>query len=81
MINFTTLLVFGARYYTQIGPFRVDFGFPKMMVDFVFHIGIGASVLIILKALKISLFCTISLCLVVFLYLITSKDMTQKIFK
>ncbi|MCT7539623.1 BamA/TamA family outer membrane protein [Aliarcobacter cryaerophilus] len=32
---------FGARYYTPIGPFRVDFGFPKDDGGFVFHIGIG----------------------------------------
>ncbi|WP_066359557.1 translocation/assembly module TamB domain-containing protein [Aliarcobacter cryaerophilus] len=36
--------------------------------------------MIILKALKYLFFTIISLCLVVFLYLITSKDMTQKIF-
>ncbi|AXK49407.1 hypothetical protein CRU87_04900 [Aliarcobacter trophiarum LMG 25534] len=32
---------FGARYYTPIGPFRVDFGFPQDDGGFVFHIGIG----------------------------------------
>ncbi|QKF73954.1 putative autotransporter secretion outer membrane protein TamA [Aliarcobacter faecis] len=31
----------GARYYTPIGPFRVDFGFPVDNGGFVFHIGIG----------------------------------------
>lgn len=32
---------FGARYYTPIGPLRVDFGFPIDKGGFVFHIGIG----------------------------------------
>ena len=32
---------FGARYYTPIGPLRVDFGFPINDGGFVFHIGIG----------------------------------------
>ncbi|QEZ89709.1 autotransporter assembly complex protein TamA [Aliarcobacter cibarius] len=32
---------FGARYYTPIGPLRVDFGFPLDEGGFVFHIGIG----------------------------------------
>ncbi len=36
--------------------------------------------MIILKALKYLFFTIISLCLVTFLYLITSKDVTQKIF-
>ena len=31
----------GARYYTPIGPLRVDFGFPLRDGGFVFHIGIG----------------------------------------
>ena len=31
----------GARYYTPIGPLRVDFGFPLDDGGFVFHIGIG----------------------------------------
>ncbi|MDY0327782.1 MAG: BamA/TamA family outer membrane protein [Arcobacteraceae bacterium] len=31
----------GARYYTPIGPLRVDFGFPLRDSGFVFHIGIG----------------------------------------
>lgn len=32
---------FGARYYTPIGPLRVDLGFPLDDGGFVFHIGIG----------------------------------------
>lgn len=36
--------------------------------------------MIILRALKYLFFTIISLCLVTFLYLITSKDVTQKIF-
>ncbi|WP_026803251.1 autotransporter assembly complex protein TamA [Aliarcobacter lanthieri] len=31
----------GARYYTPIGPLRVDLGFPVDEGGFVFHIGIG----------------------------------------
>ncbi|MBL3520556.1 BamA/TamA family outer membrane protein [Arcobacter lanthieri] len=31
----------GARYYTPIGPLRVDLGFPIDEGGFVFHIGIG----------------------------------------
>ncbi|RBQ32455.1 hypothetical protein CRU92_01735 [Arcobacter sp. FW59] len=31
----------GARYYTPIGPLRVDLGFPLDEGGFVFHIGIG----------------------------------------
>ncbi len=31
----------GARYYTPIGPLRVDLGFPLEDGGFVFHIGIG----------------------------------------
>ena len=31
----------GGRYYTPIGPLRVDFGFPLDDNGFVFHIGIG----------------------------------------
>lgn len=32
---------FGARYYTPIGPLRVDLGLPLNDDGFVFHIGIG----------------------------------------
>lgn len=32
---------FGARYYTPIGPLRVDLGFPIDDGGFVFHVGIG----------------------------------------
>ena len=32
---------FGARYYTPIGPLRVDLGIPLKDGGFVFHIGIG----------------------------------------
>lgn len=31
----------GVRYYTPIGPLRIDLGFPLQKGGFVFHIGIG----------------------------------------
>ena len=39
--NFYNSYGFGARYYTPIGPLRVDLGFPLDDGGFVFHIGIG----------------------------------------
>jgi len=32
---------FGVRYLTPIGPFRLDFGFPRGRSDWTFHISIG----------------------------------------
>ena len=32
---------FGVRYLTPIGPFRLDFGFPRGQSDWTFHISIG----------------------------------------
>jgi outer membrane protein insertion porin family len=39
--NFYNSYGVGARYYTPIGPLRVDLGFPLDDGGFVFHIGIG----------------------------------------
>lgn len=39
--NFYNSYGVGARYYTPIGPLRVDLGFPLDNGGFVFHIGIG----------------------------------------
>ena len=39
--DFYNSIGIGARYYTPIGPLRVDFGFPLDDNGFVFHIGIG----------------------------------------